>query len=109
MNPKMENPFESIMNELADIKSALSRLQSTTTIASMPTGRKPLKIKEAADYLGLAETSMYPLVSSGKIKASKPGKHLMFTKECLDNYLSGNSKRQGDPTEFLLVNKKRLP
>ncbi|MDZ4707531.1 MAG: helix-turn-helix domain-containing protein [Saprospiraceae bacterium] len=65
---------------------------------------KPLRLKEAAAYLGIAETTLYGLVSRKKIKFLKPGKHLLFLKIVLDEYIHGGSDNL-DPTAFL-KNKK---
>lgn len=70
---------------------------------------KPLRLKAAADFLGVAETTLYSLVHQGRIKPLKPGKHLLFTKESLEAYLRGErpeAQEKPDPSTYLLKTKK---
>lgn len=66
---------------------------------------KPLRLRQAASYLGIAEASVYGLVAREKLKPLKPGKHLLFTRESLNAYLNGESETP-DPSTFLLKRKK---
>lgn len=68
--------LQAMANDIADIKSA---------ILSNRTVYPP---KDAANYLGIALSTLYKLTSSGKIRFSKPGgKMIYFAKADLDNYL----------------------
>ncbi len=71
--------------------------------------QKPYRLNEASNFIGVAETTLYSLVHQGKIKPLKPGKHLLFTKECLEAYLRGErpeTNEKVDPSELLIKRKR---
>lgn len=51
-----------------------------------------LKTKEAANYLGIHQFTLYRLVRMGKITAYKPSGVLFFSKEDLDSYMKSSIK-----------------
>ncbi|MDR1248094.1 MAG: helix-turn-helix domain-containing protein [Treponema sp.] len=62
---------------------------------------KPLTVSEAANYLSLAKTYIYKLVSQGKLTAFNPGgRRLYFRREDLENYVLQGRRY---PSEELLV------
>jgi len=100
------------LNQLEQlIENCLTRVlnnEPNRHLNSFPSN-KPLRLKVAAAYLGLAETSLYALIHQGKIKPLKPGKHVLFTKEMLDAYLKGERPsvtEKTDASAYLLKNKK---
>lgn len=108
----MENPFEKLQLHLDKIESLINDLSinvGTNSTAKILDDKKPLKLKEAALFLGLAPTSLYGLIQKGKLVPLKPGKHLLFTREGLEAYLRGETPKQQDkiePSIFLTRNKK---
>ena len=55
----------------------------TTTI------EKPMTVSEAGEYLGLARSTIYQLISRKAIPYSKPNNgYVYFKKQDLDNYLT---------------------
>ena len=51
------------------------------------------KIKQAAEYLGISDQSMYRLTSERKIVSYKPGRYIYFKEEDLKEYIL-KSKRE---------------
>src|SRR3989344_8771986 len=49
-----------------------------------------LSIEEAAKYLGMGKTVLYPLPRQGKIPANRVGKKWTFEKEQLDKWVRSN-------------------
>lgn len=104
----MCNPFELIMCELASMKGLLLEIQrSPGPPQPLTDENKPLRLKEASEYLGISENTLYGLVSRKRIKFLKPGKHLLFMRSGLDQYIHGKEDDL-DPSEFL-KNKKGRP
>ena len=54
--------------------------------------RKPLSLKEAADYLGLKPKYCYNLANLGKLAYYKPSGKLYFLQEDLDAYIRRNRR-----------------
>jgi len=52
-----------------------------------------LRIKQAAEYLGLSDQSVYRLASVRKIVSYKPGRYIYFKEEDLKEYIL-KSKRE---------------
>ena len=50
---------------------------------------KPLNVKQAAEYLGIATSTLYQMVCRKKIPYSKPNNgYVYFRRQDLDNYLN---------------------
>lgn len=59
-----------------------------------------MPLKEAVIYLGISESTMYKLTSSGKIAHYKPnGKMIFFKKEDLDAWALSNRQRTNKEIE----------
>lgn len=67
---------------------------------------KPLRLPEAASYLGIATQTLYQYISQGKIKPHKPAKHNLFYRDQLDAFIRGEQPEQPDGSRFLKHNKK---
>ena len=52
-----------------------------------------LRIKQASEYLGLSDQSVYRLASARKIVFYKPGRYIYFKEEDLKEYIL-KSKRE---------------
>lgn len=104
----MYNPFEDLNIRLQTIENSISYLlDEIKSNKSKPIRYdKPLRLAEAADYLGIKKTTLYGLVSDRKIIALKPSGHLLFTKEILDNYLN-RTKNEIEPTKYIKNKKAR--
>ena len=50
--------------------------------------RGALKLKQAAEYLGLSEITVRRLVERGLLKANRATRHLLFSLEELDRFLA---------------------
>ncbi len=69
--------------------------------STIPIESKPLRLKDAAEYLGVSNTTIYGYVHMGKLKPLKPGKFLLFTKDSLDRYLKGEPpQNEVDPRGY---------
>lgn len=98
------------LNEFRELLCNVIRqeVQGVLKSSSIPIESKLLRLKEAADYLGLCKTTLYGHVHKGKLKPLKPGKHLFFTKESLDKYLNGEPPEpKADPSEYLTWRKRK--
>ena len=104
---KLENPFEQI-NILFDLleNSIITLIEEIKRKPSSKEYNRPLRLAEAAEYLGVKKNTLYGLVSDRKIIALKPSGHLLFTKEILDNYLNG-TKHEIEPTKYIKNKKAR--
>ncbi len=47
---------------------------------------------EAADYLGCSERQLKRWVSGDKVRNTKPGSRVLFTREYLDAFIEGNTR-----------------
>lgn len=50
--------------------------------------KKWWKVADAIDYLGITKNSIYKLTKNKELTHYKVGKHLYFTKEDIDNWVS---------------------
>jgi len=109
MKPDMNiNPFEIISNQIADLDLKLEKLYEKLSIQP-DSSKAPLRLKAAADFIGVAPATLYSLVHHGKLRPLKPGKHLLFTQESLESYLRGERPEKPeieDPSTYLIRNKK---
>jgi excisionase family DNA binding protein len=61
---------------------------STTTIE-----RRFLTVKEVSDYTGLAEGTIYNMVSERRIPCTKIGRLVKFDRHKLDKWLESNTRK----------------
>lgn len=71
------------------IKEAIS---SALSQQKPPDTNKPMRMDEAAKYLGIAKQTLYCNIGAGKIRPNKVGKHNLFFKEDLDALIRGNNQ-----------------
>jgi excisionase family DNA binding protein len=102
----MTNPFELIFDRLGNIENILLDLKFP--IVQPIQVNRPLRLKEAADFIGVAPTTLYGLIAKKKIIPLKPGKHVLFMKSDLEAYLKGERPPtvKEDPSIYLIRNKK---
>lgn len=83
------------------IQSSIRKvLSEKTSPPPIPPPEKPFSIKEAAQYLGLAEQTLYGYTSNGTIPFIKKSRRVMFIKSDLDSWMQEGRK--------LTVNEKKL-
>jgi len=86
----MENPFQSITNDLSEIKYLISKL-SLVQPKEEPEA-DILNIKQAAKLLNLAPATLYNKVNKKEISHFKQGKRLYFSKAGLISWLKEGRK-----------------
>lgn len=87
----MDNPFEMILEQLAQMRREISELKFKTE-AEVETDQF-LTVQEAADYLSLSVATIYTKKCHKEIPFFKKGKRLYFLKSQLDNWI-----QSGRPT-----------
>ena len=83
----MENPFELILERLNIIEDLLRAPKRNDPTQSAPVN-EILNMKQAADYLGLAKTTIYKMASSRSIPHSKIGRKIVFRRNELDDWIN---------------------
>ncbi|WP_336513771.1 helix-turn-helix domain-containing protein [Pollutibacter soli] len=83
----MPTAFRELQNEVAALKAELQALKAP------PQKESALLLKPAAEYLGIAEQTLYNGASSRKIPSHKIGRRLYFFKSELDSFIRSNGKR----------------
>jgi len=48
-----------------------------------------MTVEEAAEYLKIPRSSVYKIAQEGRIPCQKVGRHWRFSREAIDNWLSG--------------------
>lgn len=108
---KLENPFEFLLenfqNRIDQLENFMVQKFDELHHAKPIQQNKPLRIEDAANYLGIKKTTLYALVSDRKIKPLKPSGHLLFTKSILEDYLKGNGRQKIDATKFIKAKNKK--
>lgn len=86
------------------LAGVIERLDRIENLLANKVTDKPLSLREAAAYLGLAVSTVYKMTSSGAVRFSKPnGKRVFFAKADLDKYLAKNPITPIDEIESLAV------
>ena len=87
----MENPFETIIEQLDRIERKLSEVSSIVENFKF---NKPeneiMNLNRLAEYLELSKPSLYSLTSTKRIPHYKRGKKLYFNKAEIDKWISEN-------------------
>ena len=86
----MENPFDLILNRLDSIESLLKELKSQPVKAADSTAFEIMNINQAAEYIGIAKSTMYKFTSCRMIPHFKQGKKIYFKKSELDEWITKN-------------------
>lgn len=91
----MENiTFEQLPKVLMEMKMQLNRIEGVLgNFSSVSDCEKPLNIKEAAEFLNLAISTIYGKVSNDDIPHTKRGKHLYFNKSDLVNWVKTGKRK----------------
>lgn len=82
------------------IENSLRKIFQEASKQIIDDSAKPMSIEQAADHLNIAKTSVYPLVTAGKLKGFKSGKRWLFYLKDLENYVRGESNTP-DPSNYL--------
>lgn len=77
----LEEKVKELMCEVRDLKDIVKEL--TYKVES-----KPMTTKEACEYLNCSRQTLSNRVNAGLIKVRKKGKHNLYLKSYLDNYLA---------------------
>ena len=102
-----DNPFTLIIDRLDSIETVLANLKSALPVQSEHPN-KPLRMREAAAYLGISIQTLYGHIMAGKIKPMKAGKFNLFYKADLDQFVQGGQTEPTDTTRFIKTKKPQL-
>jgi len=84
----MEGILEQILSELKDIKQLLAKTYGLNNEPSKDELKNDtMKTKDAAKYLGIAESRLRALTKQGKIKHIKAGNRYLYKRKSLDSWL----------------------
>jgi excisionase family DNA binding protein len=83
----MENPFEIILERLNTIENLLRSSKKTEPVLIAPVN-EIFNIEQAADYLGLAKSTLYKMTSSRMIPHSKISGKIIFKRSELDELIT---------------------
>ncbi len=84
MNQTQINPFETINNELLEIKNLLLDIQNTPKKEELP---KHYSVQELSKLLNCSELSIYSYIKKGFLPASKIGRKYIIKSVDLENAL----------------------
>ncbi|ACT96681.1 DNA binding domain protein, excisionase family [Dyadobacter fermentans DSM 18053] len=87
----MDNPFEYLARELAEVKKLLhDQSEQLRELQGVEKDRR-MFLGEAAEYLGIAKPTLYAYLSKKKITHSKTGNKVIFWKSDLDAFIKGGT------------------
>ena len=89
----MDNPFNLIDQRLDRIESLVLELKSKSSQPSPPYTKDLMSINEAVVLLELAKSTVYNLVSSGKLPVMKKSKRLYFSRKELLQWIETGRKK----------------
>ena len=97
----MENPFEIILNELAEIKAELKRLKQPEVPVHLPDS---LTRDQAIEHLKnsgypIELGQFYKLSANGTIPSQRIGKRLILSRKELDSWLDSQKYRRVTPKQ----------
>ena len=102
----MENPFESLKTEMADIKELLSLVLERLDKIEKTEDQVIGDVHECADWIKKSPSTIYKLVSQREIPHIKSGKKVLFNKEDILSWLSSGTRKT--ITEIRLKNDDSL-
>jgi excisionase family DNA binding protein len=73
------------------IREEQQRMETQSKSWSDAPNKRFLDVKEAAEYLGLAESTLYTMVSERRIPFTKMGRRTKFDRGKLDPWIHSNS------------------
>ncbi|MDJ1503527.1 helix-turn-helix domain-containing protein [Xanthocytophaga agilis] len=89
----MFNPFEDIQLRLVRLEALLLELQSITINPSPISDKQLGGIDLAVQITGLAKSTVYNLVSEGRLPHMKRGKKLYFSRTELENWIADGKQK----------------
>ncbi len=89
----MDNPFNLIDQRLDRIESLVLELKSKSSQPPTPYTKDLMSINEAVVLLELAKSTVYNLVSSGKLPVMKKSKRLYFSRKELLHWIETGRKK----------------
>lgn len=102
----MENPFESLKTEMADIKELLSLVLERLDKIEKTEDQVIGDVHECASWIKKSPSTIYKLVSQREIPHIKSGKKVLFNKEDILSWLSSGAR--STITEIRLKNDDSL-
>jgi excisionase family DNA binding protein len=102
----MENPFESLKTEMADIKELLSLVLERLDKIEKSEDQVIGDVHECASWIKKSPSTIYKLVSHREIPHIKSGKKVLFNKEDILSWLSSGAR--GTITDLQLENDENL-
>jgi len=94
----MENPFELILERLNTIESLLRSSKKTDPVLNAPVN-EIFNMAQAADYLGLAKSTVYKMTSSRLIPHSKVSKKIIFKRNELEEWITKHKVKTKEEIE----------
>ena len=95
----MENPFELILEKLTNIENLLKASRKTETVI-IPAVNEIFNISQAADYLGLAKSTLYKMTSCRLIPHAKTGKRIYLKRIELDEWITKHKIKTREEIEL---------
>lgn len=97
----VNNPFETILNELAEIRAAIGKIKHSETPVTLPDN---LTVDQAIAHLkemGLPteKSQVYKLTANGTMPSDRIGKRLIFSRKELDQWVESKKYRRVTPTQ----------
>ncbi|MCE7072011.1 helix-turn-helix domain-containing protein [Dyadobacter sp. CY327] len=83
----MENPFEKLLNEIAELKQFAKDAIESGIHRNTPEPEEFLTVQRAADYTGLQVSTIYAYIRSRKIRHYKTGSKVYFKKSEINAYI----------------------
>lgn len=77
-----------IEKQIQDLRSEVTELKEIVKDLTYKMDSKPMTTKEACEYLNCSRQTLANRVGSGLIPLMKEGKHNLYRKSDLDNYLA---------------------
>lgn len=77
-----------IEKQIQDLRSEVTELKEIVKDLTYKMDSKPMTTKEACEYLNCSRQTLSNRVNAGLIKVRKKGKHNLYLKSDLDNYLA---------------------
>lgn len=92
--------YNELPEAISEVLKRISRIEEIITAPpAQEQGEEVLNAKQAADLLQIAMPTLYAKVSKRKIRFRKPGKHLIFYRSELMDYLNSGRRNTSQEQE----------
>lgn len=97
----LQNPFEIILSELAELKTEIRKIRLPDTVSKLPDSLTP---DQAISFLSengypTTKANIYKLSSQGEIPCSRNGGRLIFSRRDLLMWLDSRNVKKTTPSE----------